>query len=100
MSGLPHRRVAVVDDHEIFRLRLCAALAVVSARIIERERFRCPVVVCANELPQSVRQAKNNRVTAVLHRDSVTSEQLVATVRAAAAGLRGNTTRTPHRGGG
>jgi DNA-binding NarL/FixJ family response regulator len=114
MSGLPARRVAVVDENEVFRLGICAALAVdatievvyngatgpipadvevavVSARVLERERFRVPVVVCANELPQAVRQAKRNRVAAVLRRETVTSEQLIAGVRAAAAGLHVNT---------
>jgi DNA-binding NarL/FixJ family response regulator len=114
VSSLPRRRVAVVDDHEIFRLGICAALAedpsievvysgaagplpsgvevaVVSARVIERERLRCPVVVCADELPQPVRQARRNRVSVVLDRGTVTSEQLIAGVRAAAAGLHVNT---------
>jgi DNA-binding NarL/FixJ family response regulator len=113
MSAVPPKRVAVVDEHEVFRLGIRAVLiedpmidvvyakaagpvpqgidvAVVSARALERERFHCPVVVCANALPPSARQAKRNRVVAVLPRDDLQGEQLIAAVRAAAAGLRVN----------
>jgi DNA-binding NarL/FixJ family response regulator len=114
VSALPRRRVAVIDENEIFRLGLRAALeddanveivfvgahgpipenvdvVIVSARTVERERFRCPVVVCADHLPDSVRQAPRNRIAVVLDRGSMTAEQLIAGVHAAAAGLRVNT---------
>lgn len=122
MSALPRRRVAVIDENEIVRLGLRAALAedpnieivfvgahgpvpdevdvvVVSARAVERERFRCPVVVCADHLPDSVRQAPRNRIAVVLDRGSMTAEQLIAGVHAAAAGLRVNTNH-PTNGSG
>jgi DNA-binding NarL/FixJ family response regulator len=113
MTSIAPKRVAVVDEHEIFLLGINAALradpnievafaetvgpipqgvdvAVMSARAIEQERLQCPVVACANMLPTTVRQAKRNRVVAVLSRDDLNAEQLVATVRAAAVGLHVN----------
>jgi DNA-binding NarL/FixJ family response regulator len=106
--------VGVVDEEEIFRLGVGAAfatdasievaysdpkgpvpegidVAVVSARALGRQRFQCPVVVCADELPESARRGKRSRIAAVLPRKGMTAEQLVAAVRAAAAGLRVNT---------
>ncbi|PYO39728.1 MAG: hypothetical protein DMD33_19580 [Gemmatimonadetes bacterium] len=103
------RRVAVVDEEEIFRLGIVACLAqdptfeivfsgaagplteeadvaVVSAQALARHAFECPVVVCANDSPTSIR-AKRTVVAAVLPRATLTGEQLVAAVTATAAGL-------------
>lgn len=102
-------RVGVVDEHEIFRRGvvtclaedgLCVVLdapagpvnesldvAVVSPAALAAERFACPLVVCTAESRTS-RDAAGNQVLGVLPRSSLTVEQLVATVRAAAAGLR------------
>ena len=110
-------RVGVVDEHEIFRRGVVACLAedglevvvdaprgpveepldvaVVSAAALASERFECPLVLCAangrGHLPGSADladpEAAGNQVLGVLPRSSLTVEQLVATVRAAAAGL-------------
>jgi len=111
-SILPLRRVAVVDEEEIFRRGVVACLAddplvvvvlaqahgplpetvdvaVVSAAALAEERFHCPVVLCRDyfgELPP----ANAGRVAAVLPRERLVCEQLLAAVRAAAAGLRVN----------
>jgi DNA-binding NarL/FixJ family response regulator len=118
VSGLPRRRVAVVDEHEIFRLGLVAALeneprlvvvhsapagpvprdvdvVVVSLRALERDRFRGPVVVCTDTPPRRDRRGPRNRIAAVLPRSSLTLEQLVATVGAVGAGLRVNQNGPP-----
>ena len=109
-SILPLRRVAVVDEEEIFRRGVVACLAddplvvvvlaqahgplpetvdvaVVSAAALAEEH--CPVVLCRDyfgELPP----ANAGRVAAVLPRERLVCEQLLAAVRAAAAGLRVN----------
>lgn len=105
---LPVRRVAVVDEDEIFRRGIVAILAedplcevvfsapcgplpeadvaVASARRVADHAFECPVVVCADD-PSTVRRAKRDVVAAVLPRATLTGEQLLAAVRAAAAGL-------------
>jgi DNA-binding NarL/FixJ family response regulator len=104
-------RVAVVEEHEILRSGLVACLeeaplvdvgtasadeldqrdmdlAVVSSEAARSHTFPCPIVVCSDDPdgPRSV--AEGNDVAGVVHRDSVTIEQLHATVQAAAAGLR------------
>ena len=101
-------RVGVIDEHGIFRRGVVSCLdedplvevvfandegngpdgldvAVASPAVAEKQEFDCPVVVCGElyEAPVS-----KNAVHAVLPRSSLTPEQLVATVRAAAAGLR------------
>jgi DNA-binding NarL/FixJ family response regulator len=101
-------RVAVLDDHEIFRRGLRACLrdepgieladdaplsemgevdvAVVSDEYLKALPPEVPVVVCSDECsPDSAHSAR--RVSAVLPRRSLRSEQLVAAVRAAAVGL-------------
>jgi len=103
-------KVAVVDEHEIFRRGLVAclaedpglevtadpapapsdAVAVVSPRAARRRRFPCPLVVCAPDLEAAPTVAPGNVVAGVLPRATLTSAQLHATVRAAAAGLRVN----------
>jgi DNA-binding NarL/FixJ family response regulator len=106
----PEIRVAVVEEHEILRCGLVACfleepfialtvggdenwvddadIAVVSSVAARQHEFRCPIVVCSDQ-PQGPQEvAKGNDVAGVVHRDSVTVAQLLATVRAAAAGLR------------
>jgi DNA-binding NarL/FixJ family response regulator len=107
-------RVAVVEEHEIFRRGLVACLAadgglevsaaanadalggqeidiaLVSKETAAAHRFACPIVVCSDG-PGEVRSvATGNDVVGVLHRRSLTEAQLRATVHAAAAGLRVN----------
>jgi DNA-binding NarL/FixJ family response regulator len=106
-------RVAVVEEHDIFRRGLLTCLAedpglvvssaseegvapqgadvaVVSSAAARRHRFFCPLVVCAVDRDQPRTLAAGNVVAGVLQRSSLTEEQLQATVRAAAAGLRVN----------
>ncbi|HEY8202891.1 MAG TPA: LuxR C-terminal-related transcriptional regulator [Actinomycetota bacterium] len=102
-------RVGVVDEHEIFRRGVVACLAeeglrvvldaprgpvtepldvaVVSAEALASERFNCPLVLCTAD-GRTGQDAAGNEVLGVLPRSTLTVEQLVATVRAAAAGLR------------
>jgi DNA-binding NarL/FixJ family response regulator len=99
----------VIDEHEIFRRGvvtclaedgLCVVLdapegpvgepldvAVVSPAALLAELFDCPLVVCTADARLGP-DARGNEVLGVLPRSSLTVEQLVATVRAAAAGLR------------
>jgi DNA-binding NarL/FixJ family response regulator len=96
-------RVGIVDEHEMFALGLKTCLAssplvqvspvadddvdvvIVSPRMAEERRFSRPLVVCG-DLPK--RLAPGNEVMAVLGRASLTAEQLLASIHAAAAGLR------------
>jgi DNA-binding NarL/FixJ family response regulator len=103
-------RIAVVEEHEIFRRGIVACLsedpalavvvdapsgpvpdeldvAVASVRAAREERFPCPIVVCAPDTSVLTPAAAHNAVSAMLPRTDLTKEQLVATVRAAAAGL-------------
>ena len=95
--------VGIVDEHEMFALglRTCLAgsplvrvsavvdddvdVAIVSPRAAEERKFRCPLVVCGDP-PQ--RLAPGNEVMAVLGRAALTADQLLASIHAAAAGLR------------
>lgn len=103
-------KVAVVEEHEILRRGLVSALAedqslhvtsvelldlvedtdvaVVSARAARRERFPCPIVICSDTADVRGSSATGNQVAGVLHRGTLTAAQLLATVHAAAAGLR------------
>jgi DNA-binding CsgD family transcriptional regulator len=104
-------RVAVVEEHEILRCGLVACfldepfvaltggghegvledeadVAVVSSEAARRHEFRCPIVVCGDEPDGPQEVAAGNDVAGVVDRESVTVAQLLATVRAAAAGLR------------
>jgi DNA-binding NarL/FixJ family response regulator len=104
-------RVAVVEEHEILRRGLVACfleepfvaltgggdedgledeadIAVVSSLAARQHEFRCPIVVFTDEPEGPQEVAKGNDVAGVVHRESVTVAQLLATVRAAAAGLR------------
>ena len=96
-------RVAIVDENEMFALGLRAALAghpgieatageaagavvaVVSPTVAGERSFSCPLVVCG-ESP--LRLAEGNQVLAVLPRSTLTPTQLLASIQAAAAGLR------------
>src|SRR5213078_2406335 len=101
-------RVGVVDEHGIFMRGVVACLdedpllevthaaaegqppeeldvAVVSPKAAKSHEFSCPLVVCGERYEAG---ASANVVRAVLPRSSLTPEQLVATVRAAAVGLR------------
>jgi len=103
-------RVAVVDEHEIFRRGLVTCLsedpslevaadlpsgplevtvdvAVVSPGAAAGEGLSCPLVVCGDsEAP--VRSRPVDLVMAILPRSTLTPDQLIGAVRAAAAGLR------------
>ena len=95
-------KVGIADEHEMFALGLKACMAghptlewvaeidgetdvaVVSTRMAGDRRFPCPLVVCG-DVPS--RLAAGNVMLAVLPRATLTAEQLVAGVQAAAAGL-------------
>ena len=95
--------VGIVDEHEMFALglRTCLAgsplvqvspvvdddvdVAIISPRAAEERKFACPLVLCGDP-PQ--RLAPGNEVMAVLGRATLTAEQLLASIHAAAAGLR------------
>jgi DNA-binding CsgD family transcriptional regulator len=103
-------RVAVVEEQEIIRRGLVACLtddpsldvtaiaaenfatteadvAVVSEDAAATHTFACPLVVCAGHPAAVPPLAAGNEVAGVLDRGALTSAQLHATVRAAAAGL-------------
>lgn len=103
-------RVAVVEEQEIVRRGLIACLtddpsidvtaiaaenfattdadvAVVSESAAATHTFACPVVICAGHPAAVPPFAAGNEVAGVLDRGALTSDQLHATVRAAAAGL-------------
>lgn len=93
-------RVGIVDENEMFALGLRAALAghprievttgdaidvaVVSPLVAGERVFPCPLVVCGEAPP---RLAEGNLVLAALPRSTLTPEQLLASIHAAAAGL-------------
>jgi DNA-binding CsgD family transcriptional regulator len=104
-------RVGVVDENEIFRRGVVSCLredplvsvvvelpfgpisvqldvAVVSTRAAREERFGCPVVICHAAPSTGGHQVAGNTTMALLPRSTLTPAQLVATVRAVAAGLR------------
>jgi DNA-binding CsgD family transcriptional regulator len=96
-------QVGIVDEHEMFALGLRTCLAgsplvrlssvidedvdvvIVSPRMAEERRFDCPLVICGD--PPN-RLAPGNEVMAILGRATLTAEQLLASIHAAAAGLR------------
>ncbi|HEX3542549.1 MAG TPA: LuxR C-terminal-related transcriptional regulator [Acidimicrobiales bacterium] len=101
-------RVAVLDDHEIFRrgLRTCLLeepgielsddgpcdpqaidVAVTCLELLATVPSGVPAVVCCDEPPSDV-ALNGHHAFAVLPRRSLRAEQLIAAVRAAAAGLR------------
>jgi DNA-binding NarL/FixJ family response regulator len=96
-------QVGIVDEHDMFAigLRTCLAgsplvrvspivdedvdVVIASPKAVEDRHFPCPVILCG-ELPKRV--APGNEVMAVLGRSTLTAEQLLASIHAAAAGLR------------
>jgi DNA-binding NarL/FixJ family response regulator len=96
-------QVGIVEEHEMFALgiRTCLAasplvrvaavvdddvdVVIVSPRVAEERTFSCPLVICGD--PPS-RLATGNDVMATLGRATLTAEQLLASIHAAAAGLR------------
>jgi DNA-binding CsgD family transcriptional regulator len=104
--------VAVFDEHEIFRRGVVACLgadpllnlvaegsaplpatvevdvAVVSTSVADAGELQCPLVVCGGWGSGSVLARLEERVHAVLARNTVSPDQLVSAVRAAAVGLR------------
>jgi DNA-binding CsgD family transcriptional regulator len=96
-------QVGIADEHDMFAigLRTCLAgsplvkvspivdedvdVVIASPKAVEERRFSCPVILCG-ELPKRV--APGNEIMAVLGRGTLTAEQLLASVHAAAAGLR------------
>ena len=96
-------QVGIVDEHEMFALGLKTCLAgsplvkvspvidddvdvvIVSPRLAEERRFSRPLVICGD--PPN-RLAPGNEVMAVLGRATLTAEQLMASIHAAAVGLR------------
>ncbi|MCA1845068.1 MAG: LuxR C-terminal-related transcriptional regulator [Actinobacteria bacterium] len=96
-------QVGIVDEHEMFALGLRTCLAgsplvrvspvvddecdvvIVSPRVAEERRFPSPLVICGDA---PARLAPGNEVMAVLGRAALTAEQLLASIHAAAAGLR------------
>jgi DNA-binding NarL/FixJ family response regulator len=104
-------RVAVIDEHEVFRRGIVACLAedprnlvvaqlahgplageadvaVASALAVARDRLPCPVVVCSAASPPRRFDPGVNTVLGVLPRSTLTPRQLLAAVQAAAAGFR------------
>lgn len=100
-NGAVTIRVGIVDENEMFALGLRAALAgaprlevadeapfdvaVVSSAAAAEQALSCPLVVCG-ELPPAL--GDGNLVLAVLPRATLTPDQLLASIHAAAAGLR------------
>jgi len=109
-------QVGIVDEHEMFALglRTCLAesplvrvssvvdedvdVAIVSPRMAEEREFGCPLVICGDP---PARLAPGNEVMAVLGRATLTAGQLLASIHAAAAGLKvmnGDSTAVPRLG--
>jgi DNA-binding NarL/FixJ family response regulator len=107
-------KVAIFEDHEIFRRGLVAVLAedrrlrvvtlgplaaapedidvaVVSSKVASGRSFRCPIIVYSDDSERSNGAAAGNEVAGVLDSDQLTGAQLRATVHATVAGLRVNT---------
>lgn len=109
-QGATTIKVGVVDENEMFSLGLRACLqqtdfvevtqgpaevmdvAIVSPRVAGERSFPCPLVVCG-ETP--LRVAPGNVILAVLPRATLTVLQLLASVQAAAAGLRVSAPEAP-----
>lgn len=102
MAGV---RLGVFDEHEIFRRGVLACvgdqpdltaisdptggpfdLAIVSVTIASTRQLGCPVLLCAPQARLDL-TAIPNRVVGVLSRASMTPDQLLGAIRAAAAGL-------------
>jgi DNA-binding NarL/FixJ family response regulator len=102
--------VAIVDENDIFRRGLVACIeadpalevvfegstgpvtghpdtAIGSVTFTRNESIQCPVLVCTDDPGTFEHRPSSNRIVAVLPRSALTEGQLVAAVRAAAAGL-------------
>ena len=102
-------RIAIVDEHEIFRRGLVSCLTedsslevvveraagpvdeeadivLASSEAAGRERFGPPVLVCGQGSSENSKTVDNN-VVGFLPRSGLTAEQVTAAVRAGAAGL-------------
>ncbi len=102
-GAAPVITVGIVDEHEMFALgiRTCLAesplvrvapvidedvdVVIVSPRVAEERKFAAPLVICGDP-PKRV--APGNEIMAVLGRASLTADHLLASIHAAAAGLR------------
>jgi DNA-binding NarL/FixJ family response regulator len=105
---VPGIRLAIVDEHEIFRrgIQACLAddpaidvaysvaagplpdavdLAVVSATVASQWAFECPLVVCGK--PTTTDGAGSNWILGTVSRNTLTTGQLLAAIHAAAVGL-------------
>ena len=103
--------VAVCEEHEILRAGLLALLAedpvlavtamapeqiaehdvdvaIVSSKAACGARFQCPIVILSDENEAPTGALNGNDVAGVLHGDSLTVSRLLASVHAAAVGLR------------
>jgi DNA-binding NarL/FixJ family response regulator len=101
----------VCEEHEILRAGLLALLAedrvlavtamlpeqitehvvdvaIVSSKAACGARFQCPIVIVSDENEAPTNAVVGNDVAGVLRRDSLTVSQLLASVHAAAVGLR------------
>lgn len=103
---MPEIRVAVIDEHEVFRRGVVASLqedadievvdgqgpdvdvVVLSAAAAHLNDLGRPAVVCTGAAAERDGLTGRDNVMALLPRRTVTPSQLVAAVRAAAAGLR------------
>lgn len=106
----PAIRLAIVEEHEIFRrgVQACLAedpgvviavsaatgpvpepvdLAVVSATIASQCTFECPLIVCGIAPSSRSGRDHNNRILGTVPRNTLTIGQLLAAVHAAAVGL-------------
>ena len=78
LAGSPLVRVAAVVDDDV-------EVVIVSPRVAEERKFAAPLVICGDP-PKRV--APGNEIMAVLGRATLTADHLLASIHAAAAGLR------------
>jgi len=111
-------RVAIIDEHDVFRRGIEACLrddpsitvatnarrghvagdvdvAVTSAGAAVETTLHCPIVVCVGDDDSATTKQLPPNVVARLARNTLTPEQLIGAVRAAAAGLRINPPEAP-----
>lgn len=111
-------RVAIIDEHDVFRRGIEACLrddpsitvaantrrghvpadvdvAVTSAGAAIEKSLSCPIVVCIGDNDTVTTKELPSNVVARLARNTLTPDQLIGAVRAAAAGLRINPPEAP-----